>query len=132
MKLEKREYYMGTAMRTKGFALLLTIFILYPCPIFISASEQNKGAEDMVLKGGQRGNIAFPHARHQAALEDCNLCHHQFPQKKGSIPMLIDEGKLQKRAVMLKCQGCHRKIAKSGRKTGPISCSSCHNLPRKN
>jgi len=113
-------------MRATGFVVILSIFILYACPRIISASEENKGAENMVLKGGQRGDITFPHARHQAALEDCNLCHKLFPQKRGSISTFINEGKLRKRAVMLECQGCHRKMSKTGRKAGPISCTDCH------
>ena len=118
-------------MTTARLLLLILIVMLYTGLNPLSASEENKGAENMVLTGGQRGNVSFPHARHQTVLKDCNFCHHLFPQKKGSIQALIGEGKMKKRAVMLECQGCHRKMKKTLLKAGPISCSGCHDQSMK-
>lgn len=93
-----------------------------------TAETQQRGAADMVLKGGSRGEVPFPHRRHQAALNDeCQGCHEMFPQKKGSIEALKAEGKLEPKQVMNKlCTSCHRKYRREGIDAGPTVCSQCH------
>ena len=88
---------------------------------------QNKGAANMDLNGGKRGNVPFPHHQHQENLGDCNICHSVFPQKSGSIAELKAEGKLKKKYVMNKlCTKCHKERKKAGEKSGPTTCKKCH------
>ena len=93
----------------------------------IAFAVENKGAKELVLSGGKKGNVLFPHHRHQNFLVDCNICHTQFPQEKGSIEKLKSEGKLKKKHVMTKlCTKCHKERKKAGENSGPTKCSKCH------
>lgn len=94
----------------------------------IAVAQQNLGAEKLTLKGGNTGDITFPHQQHQTALkQDCKACHELFPQESGAIAKYKAEGKLKKKQVMNKhCLKCHRAMKKQGEKTGPTSCSKCH------
>jgi hypothetical protein len=88
---------------------------------------ENKGAKELEMPGGVRGNIPFPHHRHQNALGNCDVCHTLFPQVRGSIEKLKAEGKLKRKQVMnTLCTKCHRERIKTGKRSGPISCSTCH------
>jgi hypothetical protein len=76
----------------------------------------NKGAEQISLDGGSRGNISFPHHLHQNALNNCQVCHTLFPQEKGSIDRLKQQGKLQNKQVMnTLCIQCHKARKKMGK-----------------
>ena len=93
----------------------------------IGIALENKGAEELEMPGGVRGNVPFPHHRHQNALGNCDVCHLLFPQVRGSIEKLKAEGKLKKKHVMnTLCTKCHRQRKKAGKKSGPISCTTCH------
>lgn len=90
-------------------------------------AEINKGAAKMMLDGGSSGPVPFPHQDHQTRLADCLICHHAFPQEKGSIEKLKSEGLLQKKQVMNKqCIKCHRAEKTAGNQTGPLTCNKCH------
>lgn len=90
-------------------------------------SGQVKGAAEMVLTGGKRGDVPFPHQRHQEILVDCNSCHAVFPQEKGAIDALKAEGKLKPKHVMNKqCTKCHKEKKRAGEKAGPTTCTACH------
>ena len=99
--------------------------------IFLSgiagAEMVNKGASDITLNGGERGNVPFPHEQHQTVLKDCSICHALFPQKIGGITEMIEKGALKKKQIMNKqCTKCHRDRKKAGEASGPVSCSKCH------
>jgi len=113
-------------MKTKAVILLILCFML---AAVIAVAEQNKGAGKITLKGNSMGDITFPHQQHQAALkDDCKACHDLFPQEPGSIEKYKAEKKLIKKQVMnTHCLKCHREKKKEGVKTGPTSCSQCHN-----
>lgn len=105
------------------YALLL---IAFASLAFTPVSEK-KGAEEISLFGGKRGNVPFPHRRHQDAVRDCSICHALFPREKGSIEAYKKEDKLKTKQVMNKlCVKCHRTKAKAGEPTGPRSCNTCH------
>jgi hypothetical protein len=104
---------------------LLCLVISLAATLALAAGQQ-RGAGEMVLKGGKTGMVPFPHHRHQDAIGDCQACHALFPQKAGSIEALKAEGKLGKKAVMNNCSKCHRKLAKASRPSGPTSCKQCH------
>lgn len=112
-------------MKSKIALLAIIGFMLFAA--FSVAQEQNKGSKDIDLSGGTKGNIPFPHFKHQEVLKDCNICHKDFPQTAGSIEKLKAEGKLEKKQIMNKhCVKCHKEKENAGEKTGPVSCSKCH------
>jgi hypothetical protein len=93
----------------------------------LSAAEQNKGAENITLDGGNRGKVPFPHHRHQEKIADCEICHSTFPQEAGIIEKLKVEGQLKKKYVMNKlCTKCHKEKKNAGEKAGPTTCAKCH------
>lgn len=109
---------------------ILTLFIITLTAGFtagICIGGTANGPQMLSLEGGRTGNVPFPHHRHQAVLNDCNVCHDLFPQERGAIEALKAKGELKKKHVMSKhCIKCHRKMKKSGDKTGPTSCRTCH------
>jgi hypothetical protein len=52
-----------------------------------------------------------------------------FPKTIGVISEMKVNGKLQNKEVMDHCLDCHRERKKAGEKTGPTTCSKCHNKP---
>jgi hypothetical protein len=94
----------------------------------LPAAETDKGAETMMLEGGRQGAVPFPHHRHQSVLGDCNLCHGVFPQESGAIARLKAAGQLKAKSdVMNKlCIKCHRAKKTAGEKSGPLTCTTCH------
>ncbi|ETR74647.1 MAG: cytochrome c, class III family protein [Candidatus Magnetoglobus multicellularis str. Araruama] len=88
----------------------------------------NKGNENITLDGGRRGKVPFPHRLHQNKLaDDCNVCHHVFPQQMGIIKQMISDKKLKGKEVMnTQCIKCHKQLRKKNKPHGPTSCSQCH------
>ena len=110
-------------MNRKLFFLLTAALMLVSSIVF---AEQNKGAADIRIFAGDKGDVPFPHLKHQTALVDCNKCHNLFPQTTASIQEYQKNGKLKKKQVMDQCRECHRIMAEAGQKTGPTSCAKCH------
>lgn len=104
---------------------IAAIFILF---IFsIAFSQQNSGAENIMLEGGESGAVPFPHKKHQENLKDCNICHTLFDQETGSIEKMKAEDRLKPKQVMnMQCLKCHRDTKKAGKASGPVSCATCH------
>ncbi|MEZ4526720.1 MAG: cytochrome c3 family protein [Desulfobacterales bacterium] len=97
------------------------------CMAVLAIAEQNRGAEKIVLKAGNMGDVTLPHQQHQTALGDCKLCHDLFAQEAGIIDKMKAESKLKAKQVMNdQCIACHKEKKKEGVKTGPTSCSACH------
>ena len=115
-------------MKRKRILVLISVIALLAVAMTAgSMASQNKGAENIELKGGKRGTVHFPHRQHQVNLKDCQICHAIFPQKPGSIEALKAEGKLKKKHVMNKlCTKCHKEKKKAGQKSGPTTCTKCH------
>jgi hypothetical protein len=109
--------------------IIFTIISLTFISSFIAASEQTRSHENhenMVLEGGQTGDVFFPHHIHQNTLGDCNYCHNLFPKASNSIEKLKAEGKLEKKEVMNNCTKCHKQKVENNEKAGPTSCKGCH------
>ncbi len=105
------------------YGLLMCMVLLVG---FTPVSEQ-QGAKEITLSGGNRGEVLFPHFRHQEVIRDCSVCHQLFPREKGAIDRLKNDGTLQSKQVMNKlCVKCHREKAAAGENTGPKSCNACH------
>ena len=120
MKANPREYHIRS-----GIISLLIFGII--CLGTIVFAEQFTGAKDIVLLGGDLGDVSFPHLKHQQTLGDCNICHNYFSQEAGVIQKLIAEGKLKKKQMMnTLCMDCHKQREAAGEKAGPLSCKACH------
>ena len=106
---------------------LLVIFIIgiIIAPLLVVAA-QDRGAKEILLSGGKKGDAPFPHSIHQVVLQDCTKCHNLFPQEPGSIEELKANKKLETKQVMKQCKNCHKAKKKAGEKTGPIGCKACH------
>lgn len=89
-------------------------------------SQLHPGEAVITLPSGKRKSVFFPHHTHQKVLGDCAICHSVFPMETSAISKLIQEGSLKKKRVMNQCKGCHKKMATANKKTGPVSCKSCH------
>ena len=115
-------------MNVKLILILITMSALIAgTSITVCLATENPGADNMVLEGGKRGKVPFPHRQHQKNLGDCQICHSVFPQDSGAIEKLKAEGTLKKKYVMNKlCTKCHKETKKAGRKSGPAKCSTCH------
>lgn len=106
------------------FLLVATLWIPLTGP---ADGAENKGAEKIIISGGKRGDVSFPHRRHQDTLKDCNVCHVLFPQLPRSIHTQKEAGKLTNKQVMNKlCVKCHRAKRQAGDPSGPTSCNACH------
>ncbi len=91
------------------------------------ATADSPGAAELLLDGGSSGQVPFPHLRHQQVLKECTQCHETFPREKGAIGRLKAQGALQPKQVMNKlCTACHKQKKAAGEKTGPITCTQCH------
>lgn len=109
-------------MHKRIFPVLTAILLAV---VSVAVAEKNMGAADIVIPA-TKGNVAFPHKTHQTAVEDCNTCHHLFPQSPGSIGKLKESGDLRRMQVMKQCLTCHRELTDAGKKAGPVSCNDCH------
>lgn len=95
--------------------------------VWTALAVENGGAAQLLLDGGSKGTVSFPHHRHQNVLQDCKICHELFPQEAGAIVKLKREGKLVKKQVMTKhCIRCHKERERQGSASGPTKCSKCH------
>lgn len=113
--------------KTVFFTLLASTIVLATMAT-VPASE-NKGADQITIYGGSRGDVPFPHHLHQDTLKDCKTCHDAFPQEKGAIEAMKQSGTLKRKHVMNKlCTSCHKERKKAGEKTGPTSCKLCHSV----
>ncbi len=105
----------------KKISIVLGIFFVYVLLVAASSKDEN-----IIIKNDKKGNIPFPHVRHQEVLVDCNICHSMFEQKPDAISLSIAQGKLKKKQVMKNCRSCHKSMKKEEKKTGPTKCSACH------
>lgn len=71
------------------------------------------GPEVIDLPAASKGNVSFPHLKHQESLKDCTKCHAK--EAGGKI-----EG-FGKDVAHNTCKKCHTDSGK-----GPTSCGACH------
>jgi hypothetical protein len=110
----------------KAIAVVVSVLV-FTAGLGLAAVE-NKGPEKITLNiGGERGEVHFPHHRHQNKLGDCNICHAFFPQEQDAIERLKKDGKLVPKQIMNKlCIKCHKAEKQAGHSAGPVTCSKCH------
>ena len=109
----------------KNKLLIFFIIGIILIPILVIAA-QDRSAKEILLSGGKKGDVLFPHRIHQVVLKDCTKCHNLFPQSLGSIEKLKISKKLKRKQVMKKCRNCHKAKREAGEKSGPIGCNACH------
>ncbi|MCP4130927.1 MAG: cytochrome c3 family protein [bacterium] len=79
----------------------------------------------------QRSVVRFPHGLHMAGEYSCKTCHHLGTEGTRCAVCHKKKNKGKGRytlqqAFHLQCMGCHSKLKKSGKKTGPRLCAGCH------
>lgn len=52
-------------------AVIVFVFLSVPVP-----GDAENG--ELVLDGGRKGNVPFPHGLHQKTYENCSICHAKF------------------------------------------------------
>ncbi len=113
-------------MRRNNCVIVMVSALIFILPA-ITANADSRGPAQIDIFGGERGNVPFPHARHQDNLKDCNLCHGVFPQATESIKRMKESGALQPKKVMnLQCIKCHKEEKRAGKPHGPVTCATCH------
>ncbi len=110
-------------MKSKLPVIFIIGIILAPLLLF---AAQDRGTKEIILSGGKKGDVPFPHRIHQVVLKDCAKCHNLFPQASGSIEKLKANKKLKAKQVMKECKNCHKAKKRAGEKTGPTGCKACH------
>ena len=120
------------------FALTLSVLIAQPEKITLNNIE--------AFKTKERPAVEFPHGIHMEGDLDCTDCHHNYKDGKN----ILNEDDLEEGSSSVKCagchagenennynlrqafhkqcMGCHRKLDKAGKKTGPRLCGECHPL----
>jgi hypothetical protein len=107
--------------------LPLMLLIMAFITVAVAVQAENKGAENIQIFGGSRGDVPFPHHAHQKRLKDCNTCHASFPQEADGLKKMKQTGQLKPKQVMNKqCVNCHKEQKMAGNPTGPTTCSKCH------
>jgi cytochrome c553 len=81
--------------------------------IVFTAGMALAAGPDTISLPSKKGNISFPHKKHQEQLKNCTLCHEK--SAGGKI-----EG-LNMTWAHKTCRGCHEE-----KKMGPTSCGDCH------
>ena len=108
---------------------LMIVFATSLLVVLATAAVQaaNQGPEQITIFGGSRGKVPFPHAQHQARLQDCSVCHSLFPQKTDAMKKMKEQGALKPKKVMnLQCIRCHKADRRAGQPHGPVTCNTCH------
>ncbi len=106
------------------------------------AQEATLAHEDVFNKL-QRPPVPFDHDIHMDTLSEpgCGACHHEYDDEKGRLIPVEDDGTsctechgakkdgstpALREAYHGNCTVCHRSMAKSGEKAGPVTCGGCH------
>ena len=106
--------------------VLISALIAALIPVSVVIGSEEEPAESIVLQGGSRGNVTFPHGRHQGIDVDCRPCHEMFAKKAQIIDTMKGDETLKKKDVMNMCKNCHKDLTAQGQKAGPVKCSGCH------
>ncbi len=120
---------------------LLAALVL--APVLAGAQADTMKLEDAkVFRAGTRPPVVFTHANHMA-LGDCTECHHRYERGRPRENVL-DLGELEEgnpaircaschttpaalqRAFHQQCIGCHDRLARQAKPTGPRLCGECH------
>ncbi|MBW1692085.1 MAG: cytochrome C3 subunit A [Deltaproteobacteria bacterium] len=98
---------------------------------------------DPAIEKHRKGAVKFNHKKHAVDYKvACTECHHVYKEGKNVYKegdpvqkcsachdAVKSKGKVKKLilAYHKNCQGCHKKLEKAGKKTGPTKkCNDCH------
>lgn len=101
------------------------IIVLFAGSLFaLSVVFAVAAAPTEITLSNNKGDVTFPHVRHQGMFPDCTTCHHngiEAPKCTG-----CHDGKAgvadAKKIFHARCKGCHRKAG------GPTKCKECHDI----
>ena len=111
----------------RSFPMIALASILLLAAAMTPAIASEQGPQHIEIFGGSRGKVPFPHASHQARINNCNVCHDAFPQQTDAIKTLKAQGTLKPKKVMNRqCIKCHRTDKRAGKPHGPLTCATCH------
>jgi hypothetical protein len=99
--------YGGFKMKTIQSAIVAVVVALSFSSVALAAGPE------VIELPASKGNVSFPHLKHQESLKDCTKCH--TTAAGGKI-----EG-FGKDIAHNTCKKCHTDSGK-----GPTSCSACH------
>ena len=111
--------------------LMAVAFMVVSASLFAMPKAPEKVTINEVQK--RKPAVTFNHKAH-ADQFGCKECHHKWkggnavPRKCSECHKAKKEGKIPsaKHAYHKRCKGCHKKMKKAGKKTGPTSCRKCH------
>jgi hypothetical protein len=120
----------------KFIALMIGAIFLVGVVAVISVAEVNKGAETYTIDKckQKKAPVKFNHFKHQG-LEGatCKACHHMTEEGKTPGPcsqchQCEEKGDIPSARIAFhkNCKGCHVKVKKAGKATGPTTCAGCH------
>ncbi len=131
----KKIYYVNILMLVLTFTF--TLLFAQPDDILLN-NEKAFGVKE-------RPPVAFPHSLHMESDLECTDCHHRYREGKNVLDEdTLEEGRAGikcadcherenrynlREAFHLQCMGCHGRLKKEGKETGPRLCGECH--PRK-
>jgi len=129
----------------KGYrVLLIAVIALLTFVVSPLNAQPDKMVFDplKIFGKSKRASVTFSHNRHVEGGLSCKECHHVYENGKN----VLNESKLEEgnqgircsachgpkfridleRAFHNQCIGCHRKLFKERKRTGPRFCGQCH------
>jgi hypothetical protein len=132
-------------MKDKGrviLALIIGVACLAAFTVAYAATkmpDKDITIDSKVYEKKKKTPVVFSHPKHKEL--KCTTCHHEYKDGKtnvwkegqevkkcSSCHKDKAEGKIVKleKAFHDQCQGCHKKLKKEKKKTGPTACTKCH------
>ena len=116
----------------KIVSIAVALAFVFGVTLVMAATAPKK----VTLKANPKKVVEFPHKIHSDQFK-CEVCHHKWDKKgepkacltchkkkKGAAPRYFKA--FHDRKVDHSCLGCHKKMAKDGKKAGPTKCAVCH------
>ena len=113
---------------------LLALFMIQPAFSVEEVIPADK--EIIIFESIKKGNTTFKHKLHADMTNTvCATCHHTYtretpikPCGECHEPKKTEDAPSIRKAVHMKCQGCHQYTVEQGKKAGPLKkeCKLCH------
>lgn len=140
----------GRGDRYMARKTLFFLLMAVACGLWLADARVGAQAERMVIEHPkifgklQRPPVHFPHEKHSEMYPNCTECHHNYEYRSGvKTNVWAGEGQecsechgaeqsgkkpALREAFHGSCTGCHRTLAREGKKHGPSTCGECHVL----
>ncbi len=141
-------------MHLKGKVILATLLSIMLLAVFTVACAATKSPDkDITIDSPEvftkrkQTPVVFNHVKHKE--QKCTVCHHEFKDGKNvweegqevkkcsACHKAKEEGKAVKLYAAFhgdsehSCIGCHKKVKKENKPTGPTACAKCHPKDKK-